>query len=56
MLVFPPIKRGVPIGARFIRELMAVTPPESLQGCVDKEANYGAPVPVIAVVCTLVCI
>lgn len=55
MILFPAVTRGMAPGARFMRELIAMTPQETLQEYEDKSANYGAPIQVIAWACTLVC-
>lgn len=54
MLVFPSRTRGLPIGVRFIRELLAMTPKDTLNEYEDQQANCGAPVAMIALACTLV--
>ncbi|KAG8730040.1 hypothetical protein FRC10_003185 [Ceratobasidium sp. 414] len=54
LMVFPQISRGISVGAHFIHELLAYTPVEVTQGYADKTANYGAPVPTIALACTMI--
>lgn len=55
-ILFPLRTRGQTPSGRFIRELIAMTPREVLAKYEDQEANYGAPVALIALACTLVSI
>ncbi|KAG9090766.1 hypothetical protein FS749_000307 [Ceratobasidium sp. UAMH 11750] len=54
LLIFPHKTRGKPVGARFMYELLDNTPAEEVSEFVDRTANYGAPVPTIALACTLI--
>lgn len=54
IILFSKSSRARPIGLRFIRELMAETPPELLHEFKDKRATSGVPVPAIALASTLV--
>ncbi|KAG8680737.1 hypothetical protein FRC08_016081, partial [Ceratobasidium sp. 394] len=54
LMVFLHFSRGTSVGARFIPELLVYTPAEVIQGYADKTANYGAPVPTIALACTMI--
>ncbi|KAG9075435.1 hypothetical protein FS749_012902 [Ceratobasidium sp. UAMH 11750] len=54
MAMFPQLARGRSPGVRFIRELLARTPPELVAKYCDKRADYGASAPLIALSCTLI--
>ncbi|KAG8708513.1 hypothetical protein FRC08_018851 [Ceratobasidium sp. 394] len=53
-MLFPTKSRGFPIGGRFIQDLITNTPPESMHDYVDKKANHGASIGVIALAYTAI--
>jgi hypothetical protein len=53
-LLFPQVARGRPVGVRFMEKMVLDTPAAVVQEFRDKTATSGAPVPLLALACTMV--